>query len=134
MPGKHVDISRVKSDFEDFLTEFGGPIYQRKFSGATSHAYYRGNLSYGSSAVTSFTGVWRTVTADDYRLIQLGRIEVGDAVAVVPSGTDYNMEDEWYLAGMDSDEYYNLTWQQKSLVGSAVIYHEVGLKRARGRR
>jgi hypothetical protein len=133
-PSKHdwVDIGRVKADFDDFLNEFGTPIYRRYFTSASTHTYY-GTKTYGVSTTVSFTGAWRYVTAEDYRLIVAGRVAVGDAVAIVPSGvTDILKDDEWWIKGIS--DHFNVTWKQDNLIGSQIAFYEVGLAMGRGRR
>lgn len=133
MVGKWVDIDRVKSDFDDFLHEFGCPIYHRAFGSASTHPYY-GTQTYGTSTITSFPGVWRYVTADDYRIIAAGRCNVGDAVAIIPSnaGITISQKDEYYLKGQT--DYFNASWKQDNIIGSQVAFYECGLTVARGRR
>lgn len=127
-----VDIDRVKADFSEFLGQFGCPIYHRYFGSASTDPHF-GNINYGTSTVESFVGAWRYVTAEDYRLITAGRVALGDAVAIIPSGVvTLSKTDEFYLKG--STDYFNMTWKQDSIVGSQIAFYELGLRMARGRR
>jgi hypothetical protein len=81
----------------------------------------------------SFPGAWRNITVDDYRLIAGGRVTVGDAVCVVPSGvTSIRQTDEWWLK--NGSNFFNVTYKQDQMVGSQIAFYEVGLTVGRGRR
>lgn len=135
MAHDYVDIARVRADFDDLLNTIGTPVYQRAFGSASTHIYYGGGAkTYGTSTITSFTGGWRYVTAQDYRLIEAGRVAVGDVVMYIPSGIVTIADtDEYYLKGSPTD-YFNLGWKQDQLVGSQICFYECGLTKARGKR
>jgi len=135
MAHDYIDIDRVKDDFDDFLSTFGAPIYRKNFTSASTNPYY-GTITYGVSTIESFTGMWRYVTAEDYRLILPGRAEVGDAVILIPSSVGImSKTDEYWLKGFsETTDFFNITSYRPHLVGSQVAFYEAVLRRAKGKR
>lgn len=126
------EVDRLKRDFEYFTDRFGQPFYVKHRIPSTLDIDYR-SRKYSSSYTESFVGFWEPVTVEDYKILRVGRLKVGDALLLAPSSVSLADGDE-VAPNWSVTDWYNIDYKVPRLVGSQVVHYEIGARKAHGGR